>query len=161
MTKYTILCIPYSPKICSNIKQFERHFSLKQHDITYALSKSGMYIQENGKWYDIQTKCISHSELQIKNNPLYANYLSENKRIVFYLPLDTHIIHKSIYRFQNDILELNIEERNDQYHKNPFPNQYKQEKKWNIYLKLNRDYHDLNIKEINEISRVLSLINYI
>lgn len=161
ISKHTLICIPCSNKIKYDVKHLEKSISLKKLVIPYALSKIGMFIQERHQWYSINTKCLTNTELEIKNEPVFANYIEENKYPVFHLPLDTIFMNKTLYRFQNDILELRIEERNDNNAMNKFPNQYKQEQNLNICLKLKSDYHDLNIKEMNEISRVLSLIKYI
>lgn len=159
----SILCIPNINNTNYNIKQLTNDIPLKRQNKTIGLSKSGMYIEDNGNWYHIQRKCISNDSLQIKNKPVYANYIEEKKGTIYHLPLDMIRLKKTSYIFKNQLIELELEERNETYsHENKsFPNKYSETQKWNVYIHLKSDYHDLNIKETDEISRVLTLINYI
>lgn len=146
-----------------DLSKLKVNYQYKEQTIKQGLSKKGIYISENNIWYHVSTTCKSSdiwSNYSESSKPVYANYVERIKTQANQLPLDITFINKSLHVFYNDIVKIEIEPIKERL-KHVFPNAYHQkERMYSIHIKIKTHYNHLNIKEQNEISTFLSLINY-
>ena len=143
-----------------DISKLKSKYRSKEEIVNYGLSKKGLYISEKNKWYHLSTTCKSCDKWSKWDKPVYVNHNEKTKSLVSSFPLDIQFVNKSLLIFYTKSLKIEIESVKDR-EKSVFPNTYnKLEPKYAIHIKSKTHYNHLNIKEQNEISTFLSLINY-